>query len=114
MQKRLLGFGFDPGPVDGVAGLRTEVATQHYLEARGQPQMLPTDRQLLEQLRQDPAPQVAQTPVQTQVAQRPVQSDGRGTPAATSTQQSQRAFDPFLPVKAAGAEITRWLSTVFR
>jgi len=121
VQKRLLGFGFNPGPVDGVAGRRTEVAVQYYLESRGQPQMPPTERQLLEQLRQDPAPPVAQAsaaPTQapaapTQVAQRAARSGSYATQPST-TQQSQRSFDPFQPVKVAGAEITRWLQSVFR
>ena len=74
--------------------------------------MPPTERALLEQLRQDSNPQVVQTPVQ--VAQRPVQSDGRTGQASNSGQQPQRgSFDPFQPVKIAGAEITRFLQSVF-
>jgi len=112
VQKRLRGFGFNPGAIDGVAGRQTEIATERYLETRGQPQMPPTERALLEQLRQDSNPQVVQTPVQ--VAQRPVQSDGRTGQASNSGQQPQRgSFDPFQPVKIAGAEITRFLQSVF-
>jgi hypothetical protein len=103
VQKRLQGFGFNPGPIDGVAGTRTEVATQHYLETRGQPQMPPTDRQLLEQLRQDPAPQAA-----PQVAQRAAR------PAAQGSPPPRRSLDPFEPVKVAGAQITHWLQSAFR
>jgi hypothetical protein len=109
VQKRLQGFGFNPGPIDGVAGLRTEVATQHYLEARGQPQMPPTDRQLLEQLRQDPAPQV----VQPQVVQRAARPDP-GTAQGSAPSPARRSFDPFEPVKVAGAQITQWLQSAFR
>ncbi len=98
VQKRLRDFGFNPGAIDGVAGHRTEVATQRYLEARGQPQLAPTDRDLLGQLRRDPARASVQTPASTQVAQRA---------AGTS-------FDPFRPVKAAGAGITRFFQSVFR
>jgi peptidoglycan hydrolase-like protein with peptidoglycan-binding domain len=108
VQKRLLAFGFDPGPIDGVPGRQTQIATQHYLEARGEPQMPPTEPQLLENLRQDPAPTVA--PPSPQVAQRATQSDGYGAQAA----QQRRSFDPFQPVKLAGAEITRWLQSAFR
>jgi hypothetical protein len=110
VQKRLAGFGFNPGPADGVAGRQTEVATQRYLEARGQPQMPPTEPQLLDQLRQDPAPQVAQTP---QVAQRSQPRAGQAGQAANSP-PARRSFDPFEPVKVAGAEITRWLQSAFR
>jgi peptidoglycan hydrolase-like protein with peptidoglycan-binding domain len=109
VQKRLAGFGFDPGPIDGVAGRRTEEATQRYLETRGQPQMPPNDPQMLEQLRQDTAPPVAPT----QVAQR---ANGSGTRTAQggATQPARRQFDPFEPVKVAGTEITRFLQSVFR
>ena len=109
MQKRLLAFGFDPGPIDGVPGRQTQIATQHYLEARGEPQMPPTEPQLLDNLRQDPTPPVA--PPQPQVAQRAAQPDAYG---AQTAQQRQRSFDPFQPVKVAGAEITRWLQSAFR
>jgi hypothetical protein len=108
VQKRLLAFGFDPGPIDGVSGRQTEIATQHYLEARGQPQMPPTEPQLLENLRQDQTAPAAPPP---QVAQRATQSDGNGVQAAP---QRSRPFDPFQPVKLAGAEITRWLQSAFR
>ena len=108
MQKRLAGFGFNPGPIDGVAGRQTEIATQHYLEARAQPQMPPTEPQLLEQLRQDPAP-----PVAPQVVQRAGRPDP-GTAQGSSPPPARRAFDPFEPVKVAGAQITHWLQSAFR
>ena len=113
MQERLAGFGFNPGPIDGVAGLRTEVATQHYLEARGQPQMPPTDRQLLEQLRQDPAPQASSPLARPQVVQRPGRPDP-GSAQGSAPPQARRSFDPFQPVKVAGAQITQWLQSAFR
>jgi hypothetical protein len=59
IQKRLQGFGFSPGPADGVAGRMTANAVMSYQQNRGQPQTGDIDRDLLEQLRQDPAPQVA-------------------------------------------------------
>ncbi len=109
VQKRLAGFGFNPGPIDGVAGRQTEIATQHYLEVRGQPQMPPTEPQLLEQLRQDPAPQVAPP----QVVQRASRPDP-GTAQGSSPPPARRSFDPFEPVKVAGAQITHWLQSAFR
>ena len=122
VQKRLRGFGFNPGPVDGVAGRQTEIATQRYLETRGQPQLPPNDPQLLAQLREDSAPQLQPSAqASNQVAQRPAQPDngysGYSTqPSAASQQQPRRysSVDPFQPVKAAGAQITRWLEGVFR
>jgi hypothetical protein len=65
VQKRLRGFGFNPGPADGVAGRMTAGAVMSYQQSRGQPQTGDIDRGLLEQLRQDPAPQVAPPPVRT-------------------------------------------------
>jgi hypothetical protein len=59
VQRRLQGFGFNPGPADGVAGRMTAGAVMSYQQSRGQPQTGDIDRELLEQLRQDPAPQVA-------------------------------------------------------
>ncbi len=109
MQKRLAGFGFNPGAIDGVAGRRTEEAAQRYLETRGQPQMPPTDPQMLEQLRQDTAPPIAPT----HTAQR---ANGSGTWSGqgATAQPARRQFDPFEPVKIAGTEITRFLQSVFR
>lgn len=65
VQKRLQGFGFNPGPADGVAGRMTAAAVTSYQQSRGQLQTGDIDRELLEQLRQDPAPQVAAPPQRT-------------------------------------------------
>lgn len=62
VQKRLQGFGFNPGPADGVAGRMTAAAVMNYQQSRGQARSGDIDRDLLEQLRQDPAPQVASPP----------------------------------------------------
>lgn len=100
IQARLRSFGFNPGPVDGVPGLMTEDAVQHYQRHRGQRQTGTVDRELLEQLRQDPAPQVAQP------AARP---DAR---AARSP--APRRADPFEPVRAAGNRLGQWLRSLTR
>jgi Putative peptidoglycan binding domain len=100
VQARLRSFGFNPGPVDGVPGLMTEDAVQHYQRHRGQRQTGMVDRDLLEQLRQDPAPQVAQP------AARP---DAR---AARSP--APRRADPFEPVRAAGERFGQWLRSLSR
>jgi len=65
IQKRLQGFGFNPGPADGVAGRLTASAAMSYQLSRGQSKSGDVDRDLLEQLRQDPAPQVALPPTRT-------------------------------------------------
>jgi hypothetical protein len=104
VQARLRSFGFDPGPVDGVPGTMTEDAVQHYQRHRGQRQTGTVDRELLEQLRQDPAPHVAQ-----QVAQRA----SRPAPRATSS-TTARHSDPFAPVRAEGDRLGRWLDSLTR
>ncbi|SEP18965.1 Putative peptidoglycan binding domain-containing protein [Rhodospirillales bacterium URHD0017] len=70
VQKRLQGFGFNPGPADGVAGRMTAAAVMNYQQSRGQPQSGDIDRDLLGQLRQDPAPQVAPPPPVMRTAHR--------------------------------------------
>lgn len=93
IQKRLQGFGFNPGPADGVAGRMTAGAVMSYQQSRGQPQTGDVDRELLERLRQDPAPQV--TPPPTRTAQRP------------RTQTAARHPGPF-------DQLGRWLDSLVR
>jgi peptidoglycan hydrolase-like protein with peptidoglycan-binding domain len=100
VQGRLRSFGFNPGPADGTPGRMTESAVTRYQQDRGLPQTGKADRQLLEQLRQDPAPQVAQR------AARP-------GPRATGA-PPQRRSDPFEPVRTAGNRLGRWLDSLVR
>jgi len=93
VQKRLQGFGFNPGPADGVVGRMTMAAAMNYQLKRGQPQSSEIDRDLLEQLRQDPAPQVAPPPPVVRTAQR--------APRPT------RAPNPF-------DQLGRWLDSLVR
>ena len=104
IQTRLRSFGFNPGPVDGSAGRMTEGAVARYQQDRGQSQIGKVDRQLLEQLRHDPAPPVAQ-----QVAQRAPRPEARATRAP-----APRRSDPFEPVRAAGDRFGRWLDSLAR
>jgi Putative peptidoglycan binding domain len=104
IQARLRSFGFNPGPVDGTAGRVTEGAVRRYQQDRARPQTGEIDRQLLEQLRQDPAAQVAQ-----QVAQRAARPDGRATHSS-----APRRSDPFEPVRTAGDRFGRWLDSLTR
>jgi Putative peptidoglycan binding domain len=89
VQKRLHGFGFSPGPADGVAGRLTANAVMSYQQNRGQPQTGDIDRDLLLQLREDPAPQVAPPPQRT---------------AQRAARRSSNPFDQF----------SRWLDSVMR
>jgi CheY-like chemotaxis protein len=95
VQARLQSFGLNPGPVDGAAGRMTAGAVMHYQQMRGQLQTGTVDRELLEQLRQDTAPQLAQ---------RATSSDGQ---AARS--RGRRRSDPFQPVWAAANRLGQWL-----
>lgn len=94
VQKRLHGFGFNPGPTDGVAGRMTANAVMGYQQSRGQPQTGDIDRDLLDQLRQDPAPQVAPAPPQR-------------TTQRARTQQTARRDNPF-------DQLGRWLDSLVR
>lgn len=87
VQKRLQGFGFSPGPADGVAGRMTANAVMSYQQNRGQPQTGDIDRDLLDQLRQDPAPQVAPPP------QRTAQRGARYARSSNPFDQLARWFD---------------------
>ena len=94
VQKRLQGFGFNPGPADGVAGRMTAGAVMSYQQSRRQPQTGDIDRELLEQLRQDPAPQVAPPPPQR-------------TAQHTRTRTTARGSSPF-------DDFGRWLNSLVR
>jgi CheY-like chemotaxis protein len=58
VQTRLRSFGFNPGPIDGAVGPKTAEAVIKYQQARGQLQTDTVNRELLEQLRQDAAPEL--------------------------------------------------------
>jgi hypothetical protein len=66
VQRKLRGFGFDPGPIDGTTGRRTVAAVMRYQESRNLPQTGDVDSDLLEMLRQDRAPEVAPPPPRPQ------------------------------------------------
>jgi hypothetical protein len=102
IQVRLRAFGFNPGPLDGVAGPATHAAILHYQQKRELPQTGTIDRQLLEQLRQDPAPQV----VAPQVAQRPAK--------VVRASSASRPSDPFEPLRTAAQDFERWLQSLGR
>jgi hypothetical protein len=94
VQKRLQGFGFNPGPADGVAGRMTAAAVMNYQLSRGQPQSGDIDRDLLEQLRQDPAPRMAPPP----------------PPVMRTAQRAQRPTRSANPLDQLG----RWLDSLVR
>src|SRR5262245_33402116 len=106
VQARLRAFGFEPGPVDGVAGRQTEAAVRRYQQSRTQWQTGKVDSELLEQLRRDPAPQVAH-----HVAPRAQTVDSRPVAAPA---QPRRQSDPFEPVRSAGDRLGRWLESLAR
>jgi peptidoglycan hydrolase-like protein with peptidoglycan-binding domain len=108
VQAKLRTFGFNPGPVDGNAGPMTQAAVLHYQQNRGQPETGKVDRAVLDELRQDPAPPVAQRPAVVQAAAQ------YNTPAAGPPARRSRSADPFEPVREAGDNIGRWLQSLMR
>jgi DNA-binding response OmpR family regulator len=100
VQARLRSFGFNPGPVDGAPGAMTDGAVIRYQQNRGQPQTGKVDRELLEQLRQDPAPKAVQR--------------ATGPYARPSLSPGPRRSDPFAPVRAAGDRLGQWLDSRLR
>lgn len=105
LQARLRSFGFNPGPVDGIAGQATERAALRYQQERAQPQTGKVDRALLEQLRQDPSPQA-----RPQVAQRVT----RPEPRVARPSPSARSADPLQPVKDGFDRVGRWIDSLVR
>lgn len=106
VQTKLYSFGFNPGPIDGAVGSMTRAAIAHYQQNRDQPQTGTVDRELLEQLRQDPAPQVAAP----QVAQRPA----RPGPARATGSSAARSSDPFEPLRTAANRFEQWVQSLGR
>jgi len=103
IQARLRAFGFNPGALDGIAGPATQAAVVHYQQNRELPQTGTIDRPLLEQLRQDPAPQIVAPP---QVAQRPAR--------VARSSNASRSSDPFEPLRTAAQDFEHWLQSLGR
>jgi peptidoglycan hydrolase-like protein with peptidoglycan-binding domain len=99
IQTRLYTFGFNPGPIDGSPGPMTQVAAMRYRAERGLPQTDTINRELLEALRQDPAPQVAQAPPPPR-------------PASRRAYVQRRSDDPFESLRIAGDRLGRWLQSI--
>jgi hypothetical protein len=105
VQTRLLGLGFNPGPIDGATGRMTTAAAMRYQQERSLEQTGKVDRSLLEQLRQDPNPQIAQPappPAAPRANSRAGRPDGR-----TSRTTAQRDPGPF-------DRMGRWLDSLTR
>jgi DNA-binding NarL/FixJ family response regulator len=100
VQARLRSFGFNPGPVDGDPGAMTEAAIRRYQQNRHQPQTGKVDRELLKQLRLDPAPKIVQ---------RTAGPYARPTPSPEPRRPS-----PFESVRAAGDRLGQWLDSRLR
>jgi CheY-like chemotaxis protein len=99
IQTRLRWFGFNPGPIDGATGARTTAAIIRYQQARGESQTGTVDRDLLAQLREDPAPQSAQPTTGVDAAARPY---------------PRRRSDPFEPMRREAERFDRWMQSLLR
>jgi len=106
VQTRLYSFGFNPGPLDGAAGPMTRAAIARYQQNRDQLQTAAVDRGLLEQLRRDPAPQVALP----RVAQRPA----RTAPSQAASPSAAQSADPFEPLRTAANRFEQWVQSLGR
>ena len=101
VQARLRSFGFNPGPVDGSAGPMTEAAVARYQQNRAQAATGKADRQLLEELRQDPAPKVVQrNPAPTQYAA------GSPAPHYSSSNSALAA------IRTASDRLSQWFQSI--
>lgn len=98
VQTRLYTFGFNPGPIDGAPGAMTADAAMRYRADRGLPTSGAVNRTLLDTLRQDPAPQVAQAP-----------PPPRPAPRAYT---QRRSNDPLESLRIAGDRFGRWLQSL--
>lgn len=107
IQERLRNFGFNSGPVDGVAGPMTAAAVMRYEQDRTLPQTGTLDRRLLAQLRQDMAPPVPLPEVQ--VAQRAPRQGAR-----RSAHPVQANSDPFAPLQMAAYRFDQWVRSLAR
>jgi hypothetical protein len=93
LQSRLRSFGFTPGPIDGMPGRLTTAAVMRYQESRNLPQTGEPDRELLDMLRDDRAPQVALPP-----------PPPRPQPRYTTASRQPNPFD----------RLGRWLDSLVR
>ena len=109
-----MSFGYNPGPIDGNAGRMTQGAVMGYQQERGEPQTGKVDRDVLEQLRQDPAPKVAVAPPPP--VQRAPQSWGQPPPQQHNPRyasaQPPRRNDGLDFVRDADARLSRWFQSL--
>lgn len=105
LQTRLRGFGFKPGPIDGAAGPMTLAAATRYREDRGLGRAEVIDRDLLDDLRADPAPRI----VVARAA--PAPRPARDRPA--QPRQAMRG-DGFDGLRVAMQDLERWFQSMGR
>jgi peptidoglycan hydrolase-like protein with peptidoglycan-binding domain len=85
VQRQLIALGFNPGPVDGVAGPGTLAAAQQFNESRGYSGPVPIDPWLLTRLQKDDGARL--TPEQVAVRSRPHYSPAPPDPLTHAMQQ---------------------------
>ena len=112
IQTRLLSFGFNPGPLDGEVGRMTVGAVMNYQQQRGRAQTGQLDRELLDQLRQDPAPKVAAAQPQSQ--QPRTRRAPQRTAGSSSSPPQQPRSDGLDFVRDADAKLSRWFQSLSR
>jgi uncharacterized protein YjbI with pentapeptide repeats len=118
VQALLEGFGFDPGPIDGTAGAKTQAAAMRYRLSRGGADTGPIDRQLLEALRRDPVPPLPPWPVKVAQRQKTPPSVSPSNPQAAQGQKPPPSASPLNPVlasiKTVSERLSQWLNSIGR
>jgi hypothetical protein len=118
IQVLLQGFGFDPGPIDGVAGPKTQTAALHYLQSRsgGGADSSIVDNHLLEVLRRDPVPALPPWPTPAAQRQKLLPRVGSTNPQVAQHQAaapSNVSPNPVLiSIKTASDRLGRWLNSI--
>jgi len=100
VQARLREFGFNPGPVDGNAGPMTEAAAERYQQQRSQT-TTGVDRELLDELRKDPAPKVA-----------PRNLPPTRYASASSASPRYSAGGPLAAIRQASDRLSAWFQSI--
>jgi peptidoglycan hydrolase-like protein with peptidoglycan-binding domain len=107
IQTLLEGFGFDPRPIDGAAGPKTQEAAMRYRQSRGGADTGAIDRQLLEVLRRDPVPPLPPRPAQVAQRQNPPPSARPSNPQVAQRQKPPPSALPSNPQVAQRQRMAR-------
>lgn len=92
-QRLLAAQGYKPGPIDGAVGPRTLDAASRYRVKHDMAETATLDRPLLDRLRAEAGPRVAQR-------------------APNTTSHARSSSDPFLGFRQAGQRVAAWFNSI--